>query len=632
MSVHHPDREPAGETFEEVVRRRMDRRSFLKGTLAAAPLMLAGSELRAVARQASVDGLTFQPILLNTADTITTAPGYSSQVLLRWGDPLFPDSPAFDPFNQSADSQKRQFGYNCDFLAFFPLPLEGPVNSKHGILTVNHEYTNPEIMFPLYNVNSVTRNQVDVQLAAHGLTVVEIERRDDRWVHHRRSRFNRRITAETAIQISGPAAGADLLKTSFDSTGALSFGMLNNCGGGKTPWGTLLTAEENFNQYFANNTSLSTSDPRRAIHTRYGLPDRASERRWELFHDRFDLAKEPNEPFRFGFVVEVDPYDTQSMPKKRTALGRLKHEAATTVLSRNRLAVVYTGDDERFDYVYKFVSNKRFSRTNRRANLRLLDDGILFVAKFRDDGTGEWIPMLAGVGALANWTIEDILINTRGAADLVGATRMDRPEDIEVNPVNGKVYAVMTNNTNRGTSGRPGIDGANPRAVNQHGHIIEISEDGRDHAARTFTWDIFILAGDPANTSGGVPFFAGFNPARVSPLSSPDNITFDSRGNLWIATDGQPGTLQKHDGIYAVPTEGGDRGFVRQFLSSVIASETASLELTPNDETLFVSIQHPGEGSTFENPSSTFPDGATPPRPSVVAVTRTGSGPRTIGS
>jgi secreted PhoX family phosphatase len=209
---------------------------------------------------------------------------------------------------------------------------------------------------------------------------------------------------------------------------------------------------------------------------------------------------------------------------------------------------------------------------------------------------------------------------------------MDRPEDIEVNPVTGKVYAVMTNNTNRGTSGRPGVDGANPRAVNQHGHIIEITEDRNDHAARTFTWDIFILAGDPANTSGGVPFFSGFDPARVSPLSSPDNITFDSRGNLWIATDGQPGTLQKNDGIYAVPTEGSDRGFVRQFLSGVVAAETASLELTPNDETLFVSIQHPGEGSTFENPSSTFPDGATPPRPSVVAVTRNGSGSRTIGS
>jgi hypothetical protein len=252
------------------------------------------------------------------------------------------------------------------------------------------------------------------------------------------------------------------------------------------------------------------------------------------------------------------------------------------------------------------------------------------VARFKDDGSGEWIPLVAGEGALASWSLDDILINTRGAADQVGATRMDRPEDIEVNPVNGKVYAVMTNNTNRGTV-RP-VDAANPRANNRHGHVIEITEDRGDHAARTFSWEIFMLAGDPANTAGGVPFFAGFDMSKVSPISSPDNITFDTRGNLWIATDGQPGTLQKHDGIYAVPVAGADRGFVRQFLSGVVACETASLELTPNNETLFVSIQHPGEDSSFENPSSTFPDGTTPPRPSVVAVTRSGSGSKTIGS
>jgi len=314
------------------------------------------------------------------------------------------------------------------------------------------------------------------------------------------------------------------------------------------------------------------------------------------------------------------------VPRKRTALGRLKHEAAAMTLSKNRLAVVYTGDDERFDYMYKFVSRRRFNRNNRESNFRLLDEGTLYVAKFNDDGTGEWIPMIGGQGALAGMSQEEVLINTRGAADLIGATRMDRPEDIEVNPVNGKVYGAFTNNTQRGTAGRPGTDAANPRANNRHGHILEITEDRDDAAAETFTWEIFMLCGDPANAADAT-FFAGFDASRVSAISSPDNITFDNQGNLWIATDGQAGTLQRNDGIYAVPVEGGDRGFLRQFLSSVVGCETASLKFNPNNDSLFVSIQHPGEGSRIDNPSSLFPDGTTPPRPSVIAAVRDESGP-----
>jgi len=467
---------------------------------------------------------------------------------------------------------------------------------------------------------------MEIEMAAHGVSVVEIVRRDTGWTYSRRSRFNRRITAETRIELTGPAVGHPLLKTSYDSSGSFVFGSLNNCGGGVTPWGTLLTAEENFNQYFANANSLDASDPRRAIHSRYGLTTGASERRWEKFFDRFDLAKEPNEPFRFGWVIEIDPYDPSFVPRKRTALGRLKHEAAAMTLSKNRLAVVYTGDDERFDYMYKFVSRRRFNRNNRESNFRLLDEGTLYVAKFNDDGTGEWIPMIGGQGALAGMSQEEVLINTRGAADLIGATRMDRPEDIEVNPVNGKVYGAFTNNTQRGTAGRPGTDAANPRANNRHGHILEITEDRDDAAAETFTWEIFMLCGDPANAADAT-FFAGFDASRVSAISSPDNITFDNQGNLWIATDGQAGTLQRNDGIYAVPVEGGDRGFLRQFLSSVVGCETASLKFNPNNDSLFVSIQHPGEGSRIDNPSSLFPDGTTPPRPSVIAAVRDESGP-----
>jgi secreted PhoX family phosphatase len=621
-----PNAEP---TFEEIMTRRIARRSFLKNSLAAAPILaLAPSSL---GRTQAPGTLSFQPVPLGNLDQIVVPPGYNTQVLLRWGDPLFANAPGFDPLNLTAEAQRRQFGYNCDFLTFFSQPLGGPTNSRRGLLAVNHEFTNPELMFPGYSVNSVTKTQVDVELAAHGVSIVEIALRDQGWRAMLRSRFNRRITAETRMEITGPAAGHDLLKTSYDPAGEFVFGSLNNCGGGQTPWGTLLTAEENFNQYFGNLSALPSSDPRRAIHNRYGLLTGPSDRRWENFYSRFDIAKEPNEAFRFGWVIEIDPYDPSFAPRKRTALGRAKHEGATTVISRNGLAVVYTGDDERFDYMYKFVSRRRFSRTNRQANLRLLDDGTLFVAKFNDDGTGRWIPLIAGQGALGSMSPEEVLINTRGAADLVGATRMDRPEDIEVNPVNGKLYAAFTNNTQRGTSGRPGVDAANPRVNNRHGHIIEISEGNDDPAFDFFTWEILMLCGDPANVADAA-FFAGFDKQRVSAISSPDNITFDRDGNLWIATDGQAGTLQKNDGIYAVPVEGRERGFVRQFMSSVTGCETASLAFSPNSESLFVSIQHPGEGSTFENPSSTFPDGSRPPRPSVVVATKTSGGSSVIGS
>jgi hypothetical protein len=623
-----PARAGTGETFQEVMERRMARRSFLKMSAAAAPvLVIAPAALLPKRAGAAVqDGLTFAPIALSTEDAVRVPPGYVARVLLRWGDPLLAGAPPFDLAAQSPAAQARQVGYNCDFLGFFPWDDDNP---RRGLLTVNHEYTNPELMFPGYDQERPTRAQVDVEIAAHGLSVVEIERSSlSGWEYRAGSPFNRRVTGETEMAITGPAAGDDLLKVSYDPTGTRVRGMLNNCGGGITPWGTLLTCEENFNQYFANRAALSDADPRKAIHARYGLPGGASERRWELHHERFDLAREPNEPFRFGWVVEIDPYDGAFVPRKRTALGRFKHEAATVVLARDGRAAVYSGDDERFDYVYKFVSRRAVDPVRSR-NLDLLDEGALHVARFDVDdagrGIGEWIPLEAGRGALAGWTEAQILINTRGAADAVGATKMDRPEDLETNPVTGRLYCVFTNNTQRGTSGRPGVDAANPRPVNRHGHILEISEDGEDAAATTFTWEIFMLCGDPADPADAPTYFAGFDPARVSPISSPDNIAFDGRGNLWIATDGQINTFRRNDGIFAVPTEGPDRGYLRQFLSGVPGGEVASLIFTPDTQTLFASIQHPGEGSSLSQPTSRWPDGGVP-RPAVVAVTK--SAPR----
>lgn len=642
------------DTFEEVVARRIERRAFLKGVLAAFPVMVAAASLpggaaRALAQEAddsaaafadnTIGNLTFNPVRLDRSDVIKVPQNYASRTVIRWGDPILAPAPAFDINNQTKQSQQQQFGYNCDFVCYFPLEATFPRTveedaaiSNRGILSVNHEYVNPELMFPAYNSASPTQTQVDVMIAAHGLSTVEVQRNQNgEWSYVQNSQYNRRVTGETPMQLTGPAAGSDLLKTSADPTGTSVLGMFNNCGGGFTPWGTILTAEENFNQYFANRNSLPDADSRKAIHTRYGLPTGASELKWDTFYPRFNIATEPNEPFRFGWIVEIDPYNPNFVPRKRTALGRFKHEAATVTKSADNRAVVYMGDDERFDYMYKFVSQNQIS-SNREENFNLLDAGTLYVAKFNDDGTGFWIPLVAGQGALATWTQAQVLINTRGAGDAVGATKMDRPEDIERNPVNGKVYAAFTNNTLRGTGALPGPDAANPRPVNRHGHVIEVTEAGNDAGATTFTWEIFMLCGDPRNL-GDRTYFAGLNPiaARrfVSPLSSPDNLSFDASGNLWIATDGLPNNLPGNDGIFAVATEGRDRGIVKQFLSSVVGCETAGLFVTADDRTMFVTIQHPGEGSTLANPSSRFPDynPALPPRPSVIAITKTDGSP-----
>jgi uncharacterized protein len=495
-------------------------------------------------------------------------------------------------------------------------PLTGAVESHMFI-----EYTNPELMFAGYSADNPTKEQADIELAAHGMSVVQVRWDGAKWVYDQAAGANRRITGTTRIEITGPAAGDEWLKTSGDSDGKWVLGMLNNCSGGKTPWGTVVTAEENFNQYFGNLNGLPDSDPRKAVHRRYGLTPAASERKWERFYSRFDVAKEPNEAFRFGWAVEVDPYDVNSTPKKRTALGRTKHEAVQFTVAPGGQVVVYMGDDERFDYVYTFVTAGKYNPSDRASNMNLLDEGTLYVAKFNDDGTGQWLSLVHGQGPLTDangyGSQANVLIRTRQAADLLGATKMDRPEDIEVNPVNKKIYAVMTNNNQRGAANRPATDKANPRANNVSGHIIEMTEADNNHAATTFTWDIFLLAGDPSDAS---TYFAGFSKAQVSPIAAPDNIAFDNAGNLWIATDGQPSALKNMDGFYAVPVDGPERGHLRQLYATVVGAEVCGPEFTPDNKTLFLAIQHPGEGGTHAKPTTTWPDNAGLPRPSVIAI------------
>ena len=631
---------PKNDNFGDVLARNMARRSFLIGAAASVPVLMTASTFPSWQAEAKgISGLTFSPIQPTQADQITIPANYVSDVLVGWGDPLFPDAPEFNVKKQTGEAQAQQFGYNCDFVGFFPLK-----NEKRALLCVNHEYTTGPEMFRDY-VPGAKQEETDVEIAAHGGSVIEIEKSNGTWTMVRSDAYNRRITAETPMKITGPAAGHPLMRTNTDPDGKTVLGMLNNCSGGKTPWGTWLTCEENFNQYFANNGLLPDGEVK-AAHTRYSVSVAATGRQWEKFYDRFDLTKEPNEPFRFGWVVEIDPYDPTFVPRKRTALGRTKHEAATTVVAPSGQVVVYLGDDQQFDYIYKFVTKGRFNPGRREDNFDLLDDGTLYVAKLNDDNTGSWIELSMKNPTLKTLFSSDgeILVKTRLAADAVGATAMDRPEDVQPNPVNGKVYLTMTNNSARVLL-RPdaGEVAANPRVPNFGGHIIELTENNGDHAAKKFQWEIFLLCGNPEidlkteqseltpGLASSATFFAGYaDVSNLGKVASPDNIAFDSRGNLWIATDGQPNNVDignPNDALHVVPTEGPQRGYLRQFLSGPKGCEVCGPEFSGDEKTLFAAIQHPGEGGGFPNTVSTWPGTKKQfPRPSVIQVQeRTGA-------
>ncbi|MFE4665421.1 PhoX family protein [Streptomyces sp. NPDC056716] len=585
----------------------------------------------------SARGLRFTTVAPNTNDAVTIPTGHNQNIVIRWGEPILRGAPAFDPDKQTAQAQAGQFGYNNDFLALLPVPGE----KDRQILVANHEYTDEVLMFRGYDSANPTREQVEIAWAAHGLSavVVEEDKKSGKLTVVPRHSLNRRITATTEFKVTGPAAGSPLLKTSVDPTGTKALGTLNNCAGGVTPWGTTLHGEENFNQYFANAT--------RPNDKRYGLGAAASERKWERFDKRFDVAQEPNEPHRFGYIVELDPTDPDSTPRKHTALGRFKHEGATVRLTDDGRPVVYSGDDERFDYFYKFVGTKRMKkgsgRSVREHNLTLLDEGTLYVAKLTGDspaieidgtgklpsdgefdGSGQWIPLATATseGAVSHvegMTADEVFVFTRLAGDKVGATKMDRPEDVEPNPHSGKVYIALTNNTNRGIGTNAKADEANPRNANKHGHILELTERWNKAESTTFAWTLFLVAGDPTDPA---TYFAGFPKDKVSPISCPDNVAFDDHGNLWISTDGNQ--LGTHDGLFGVATRGDRKGELKQFLTVPKGAETCGPII--QDRRVLVAVQHPGEldGASAENPLSAWPDGPGKiNRPAVVAVYRT---------
>lgn len=641
-----------GETFEQILKRHISRRNFLKTVAITSALNVAGASCVSkmvvkIEREPKSFPLGFSPIVGNNRDTLNVPIGHTVKVLLRWGDPILPDAPDFDLNNMTAEAQAMQFGYNCDFVGYFPFPTDPQVSIK-GLLVVNHEYTNQELMFPDYDIEQATKEQVDIEMGAHGLSIVELYQDSDcEWHYDQQSSFNRRLTLKSLIMLEGPVAHHQWVKTSDDPPGIRVLGTLNNCSGGKTPWGTVLTGEENFQLYFGNQKLMAEGEIK-DVHARYGLQEGApSLYRWLDYYPRFDVAQEANEAFRFGWIVEVDPYDPDWTPRKRTALGRFRHEAATVVVTPDNRVVIYSGDDQRFEYVYKFVSKESYDPTDREANRDgdLLNDGILYVAKFYDDGTGEWLPLVYRENGLQGtvtigekeYTFNsqaDVLLKTRLAADYLGATKMDRPEDVETNPVTGQVYIALTNNTRRGTEGNPEPDAANPRGPNPNGHIIELThQNNGDHTATSFKWQIFMLCGRPSDEDTE---FADFPKEdlnqQFSGIAAPDNITFDDLGNLWIATDGQPSALTLNDGLFAVPVEGSQRGHIGQFFCSVIDSEVCGPEFTPDYKSLFLAIQHPGDGGDYHNPTSRWPDydQNIPPRPSVIVI-QTVSPDGTIG-
>ena len=628
------------QTFAEVVAEGASRRQVLitggLGLATAAAFAAADTRTPAVAAdiaEASEGPLGFKGIAPTPAevDEFKVPEGFAWNPLCNWGDPLTPDAPAFDIKNQSEAAQKQQAGYNADFVSVIP------TGDNTAVLSFNNEYTNPELMFDGLADARPNAEQQAILLAAHGLTITALKRAsaEDFYERDLNSPVNRRIHLDTEFAFTGPAAGSDLLKTKATPKGKNAFGTMNNCAGGVTPWGTILSGEENWNGYFLGDADNAAAQEE---YERYGVVTSADELS-NYFLDaapRFDLRNENNALHHFGYIIEIDPMDPTATPRKHTALGRFKHEGANVTIAANGHAVAYMGDDERFDYMYKFVSRKKYVEGNKQHNMKLLEDGDLYVAKFSgdgfedgvSDGSGIWIPLTQnGKSMVPGMSVEEVLVLTRLAADKVGPTKMDRPEDVQPNPVNGRIYGALTNNSKRA----PGeIDEANPRAENKHGQVIEITEAGGDHTGTKFTWKLVLIAGDPTDPT---TYFNGYDKSMVAPISCPDNVAFDKAGNLWISTDGMPGTLGHCDGLYAMPVAGENMGLLTQFLSVPTGAECSGPLVSTDNTSVFVAVQHPGEidGASTTNVFSQFPykgDGF--PRPGVVEVKRTKDAPDPI--
>jgi len=616
----------ANPSLDDVIRLR--RRGFLKGSLALAVSGFMGGSLSGCASGGGTTSQGFKAVPIQTGedfDTVVVPPGYTARPFFSWGDAVLADAPAWraDAGNSWQD-QLKQAGQNNDGMHFFPFP-DNP--NGRGLLVVNHEYVNPTLHRDGFDLIDGKRplEQVRKEQAAHGVSVIEIAKDPaGQWQRVVPSRWNRRVSNLTEMEIRGPLAGHDLMKTVDDPAGKTVIGTLNNCSMGYTPWGTYLACEENWHDYFVNRDS---SD-RRTSHRRYGILDgeRADKYAWNTAEPRFDATADRGQPFgghvqephRFGWVVEIDPFDPDSRPIKRTAFGRFCREGCTASLGDDGRMAFYSGDDSRGEYLYKFVPEGRYIEGDREHNRHLLDSGTLYVARFDGDGRGVWLPLVHGESGLtrANGFADqgEVLVNARAAADRLGATPMDRPEWVAVDPNNREVYATLTNNHKRGHA-HP-INAANPRQDNHHGQIIRWREQGADVTATCFTWDLFLLAGE---AQGGHPdHLTGTINGDI--FSSPDGLAFDAAGRLWIETDyDDRDPLMQNMGCNQLLCADPQSREVRRFLVGPRGCEITGITFTPDQRTLWVNIQHP----KISYPAS---DGVTRPRSTTVMITKEDGG------
>ena len=617
---NHP--RPEASDFSQMVEGMLSRRQLLGAAGASMGLFFGGQGMANAATATRVGPrIGFTPLAANGLDTVTVPAGYQWRVLASWGDVILQGGTAFDPTTRgTAASQALSVGDNNDGMSFFSL------GKDHAVIAVNNEYANYEYLFP--NGRCSSFDDARKAQAAHGVSVFEVRRTAGVWTLQPHARLNRRITANTPMRLSGPAAGSALLKTMADPTGATALGTFNNCANGRTPWGTYLTCEENFNGYFGSAESV----PDNAAYKRYGISAKGAGLNWYPFDERFDLAKNPNEPNRFGWVVEIDPMDPTSTPIKRTALGRIKHENAEVVVNADGHVVVYMGDDEKGEHIYKFVSAKKFDPKNPQANRDLLDEGTVYVARFatvegQAQGEGEWLELTHGKhGLTAEAGFKDqaeVLVHMRLAATVVGATTMDRPEWVAAHPTQAQVYVTLTNNSDRGLKPNQAPNGPNPRVKNVYGQIVRWTPTGADHTSHTFTWDIFALAGNPVLHKDAYAGSANITPDNM--FNSPDGLAFDRDGRLWIQTDGDYSNTKEFAGmgnnqmLCANPAT----GEIKRFLVGPVGCEITGMAFAPDQKTMFVGIQHPGEKLT----PSHFPHGGDAvPRSSIIAISRRDGG------
>tara|TARA_R110001583_G_scaffold7720_3_gene37863 strand:+ start:45240 stop:47102 length:1863 start_codon:yes stop_codon:yes gene_type:complete len=606
--------------FSNMVNARLSRRGFLFGSAAigAGTFLALNPIAKAIAGNMDSALLNFTAIPTSTSDTIQVPKGYSTSNLMSWGDPIFADAPAFNANGQQdAKAQTMQFGDNTDGMSLFPL------SEDRAIIAVNNEYTNYEYLFP-HQGKAMTADDVKKAQAALGVTIVEIVKKNGQWVMDKNGKANRRITSNTEMLVTGPAAGHDLLKTKADPTGTKVLGTINNCANGETPWGTYLTCEENFNGFFGavENVELNDDDKR------YGIQAKQSKYQWHNFDERFDLASNPNEVNRFGWVVEIDPNDPTSTPLKRTALGRFKHENAAFVIADDGHAVVYLGDDERGEHLYKFVSKNKYQKDNNKANRQLLEEGTLYVAKFamhadKLEGDGQWLELTYGKNGLTKEngfnSQAEVMIFARRAATQVGATTMDRPEWVAVHPDKKHVFCTLTNNKNRGVKAGQDVNGPNPRPENHYGQILRWLPINNNHSGDAFTWDLYLIAGNPTVHPSDL-YGGSDNINKDNMFNSPDGIGFDKAGRLWIQTDGN----FSNEGDFAGQGNNqmlcGDplTGEVRRFLTGPIGCEVTGLTFSEDQKTMFVGIQHP---------TGNFPAGGdNKPRSTIVMISKDDGG------